>query len=436
MPKLKENQVPSYRLHKQSGQAIVTLNSRDFLLGKHGSAASKQEYQRLTGEWRAVKGVTPVVTGPGLAVSELVLAFWRHAQSYYRRPDGTPTSEVSIYKQVLRLLRRTYGHTPAKDFGPLCLKAVMSEMIALGWCRRSINAHAARIKHVFKWAVGNELVPASVHHGLTAVSGFARGRSKARESDPVRPVPEEHVSAVLPLVSPQVKAIIELQLVSGARPGEICGMRGCDMETTGKLWTYRPGSHKTQHHGHDRILYLGPRAQQIIRPFLKHDLAAYLFSPAEAEAQRREALHERRKTPLRYGNRPGTNRTRRRDHKPRDRYTVGSYRHAITRACEAAFHMPAEFHEPRSKAAKAAEAKLSPDVREKRRQERRAARTQWRASHVWHPHQLRHNAATRLRKEYGLEAAQVILGHKTLSVTEIYAEKNVEAAMRIMAQVG
>jgi len=42
----------------------------------------------------------------------------------------------------------------------------------------------------------------------------------------------------------------------------------------------------------------------------------------------------------------------------------------------------------------------------------------------WHPHQLRHNAATQLRKEYGLEAAQVILGHKTITVTQVYAEKN------------
>ena len=91
---------------------------------------------------------------------------------------------------------------------------------------------------------------------------------------------------------------------------------------------------------------------------------------------------------------------------------------------------------PAAKEATDAEAKLPADVRKERLRERRAARAKWRAAHVWHPHQLRHNAATRLRKEYGLEAAQVILGHKTLSVTEIYAEKNVEAAKRIMAQVG
>jgi len=41
MPRLKDNQVPSYRLHKQSGQAVVTLNGKD---GKHGSAPSKSDH--------------------------------------------------------------------------------------------------------------------------------------------------------------------------------------------------------------------------------------------------------------------------------------------------------------------------------------------------------------------------------------------------------
>ena len=80
----------------------------------------------------------------------------------------------------------------------------------------------------------------------------------------------------------------------------------------------------------------------------------------------------------------------------------------------------------------AASTRDTPEAKLRRRQQRAA----WYKRHVWHPHQLRHNAATRLRKEYGLEAAQVILGHKTLAITEIYAEKNVEAAQRIMAAVG
>jgi len=53
MPLLRNNAVPSYRLHKQSGQAIVTLNGRDVLLGAHGSAASKAEYDQRIAEWIA-----------------------------------------------------------------------------------------------------------------------------------------------------------------------------------------------------------------------------------------------------------------------------------------------------------------------------------------------------------------------------------------------
>jgi integrase len=42
MPRLQINQAPSYRLHRQSGQAIVTFNGRDVLLGAHGSPESRQ----------------------------------------------------------------------------------------------------------------------------------------------------------------------------------------------------------------------------------------------------------------------------------------------------------------------------------------------------------------------------------------------------------
>lgn len=286
MPKLKENQVPSYRLHKQSGQAIVTLSGRDFLLGKHGGASSKSEYRRLTGEWRAAKGIAPVIAGTDLAVSELILAFWRHAQSHYRKPDGTPTSEIAVYKQVLKVLRRLYGHTRAKDFGPLCLKAVMSEMIAIGWCRTSINAHAGRIKHVFAWAVENELLPdfttdkdgypTSLLGRLKPVKGLLEGRTAARESDPVRPVPEDYVKAVLPLVSEQVKAMIELQLVSAARPGEICAMRGCDLDTTGKLWTYRLAQAALAHWRAEFYRHDGAKYVVVQRERLRADLYDFL----------------------------------------------------------------------------------------------------------------------------------------------------------------
>ena len=53
-----------------------------------------------------------------------------------------------------------------------------------------------------------------------------------------------------------------------------------------------------------------------------------------------------------------------------------------------------------------------------------------------HPHQLRHNAATWLRREFGVEVVRVILGHGRLETTEIYAEADRDKAMAAMGQVG
>ena len=54
----------------------------------------------------------------------------------------------------------------------------------------------------------------------------------------------------------------------------------------------------------------------------------------------------------------------------------------------------------------------------------------------WSPNRLRHSAATRIRAQYGLEAAQVILGHASATMTETYAEKNLGAAVAIAAKMG
>jgi integrase len=224
------------------------------------------------------------------------------------------------------------------------------------------------------------------------------------------PVPEADVDATLPHLSRHVRAMVELQLLTGMRPGELCALRTCDVDRGGKLWTYSPAAHKTQHHGHARVIYLGPKAQAVLAPFLKPELSAAVFSPADAEVERLAAKRARRRTPLSCGNVPGSNRVAVRRRAPRDRYDVASYRRAITRGCERAFGMPADLPH--------------------------AERLAWRGAHCWHPHQLRHTAATRLRKDYGLEAAQVILGHKTLTVTQVYAERNVAAAQIVMAAVG
>ena len=50
MPRLK-SALPKYRHHKASGRAVVTLNGDEIYLGPYGSSISRQQYDRLIGEW-------------------------------------------------------------------------------------------------------------------------------------------------------------------------------------------------------------------------------------------------------------------------------------------------------------------------------------------------------------------------------------------------
>ena len=410
MPKLTENKLPAYRHHKARGLAVVTLNGSDVYLGPYGTSTSKAEYDRVISEWLANGRRLPdkQSTGrPDITVSELIAGYWRNATKYYVK-NGTPTSEQWHIKLAMRHLRRLYGSTPASTFGPLALKAVRQAMIEQGNCRTSVNGYIDRIKRMFKWATENELVLPDVYQGLRAIAGLRRGRSTARETEPVRPVPDVFVDAIRPYVSRQVWAMIEIQRLAGLRPGEVALMRASDIDMTGSIWHFRPESHKTEHHGHNRVVELGPRAQQVIRTFLKPELDAFLFSPAEAEAERAAERRQRRQTPVQPSQR--SRRKRNPSRRPDERYTVASYRRAIQRGCDKV--------DREAKRAKG----LPPDG------ERLVPR--------WHPHQLRHNFATRIRKEHGLEVARVLLGHRSMAVTEVYAELDRSRVAEIVARTG
>ena len=119
---------------------------------------------------------------------------------------------------------------------------------------------------MFKWAVANELIPPPVYQGLMAVSGLRKGRSEAKESEPVRPVSQTDVDAAVAKLSPTIGAMVRIQLLTGARPGEICMMRTADIDQTGPVWVYHPEHHKTEIHGHSRTIHIGLRAQAVLRP--------------------------------------------------------------------------------------------------------------------------------------------------------------------------
>ena len=126
-----------------------------------------------------------------------------------------------------------------------------------------------------------------------------------------------------------------------------------------------------------------------LEPFLAREDLAYLFSPKESEAARNA---KRRLSATKQRTRKIRKNQRKRP--LRDHYDVATYRRAIGRACKKA-----------------------------------------KVPH-WHPHQLRHNAATALREQFGIEVARVVLGHRSAAVTEIYAEIDRQRAIEAVAEVG
>ena len=396
MPR-KPGKVPSYCRHKASGRAVVRIDGRDHYLGEYGSPASHEEYERCIAEWRAgqpARKVDSETTGNGnrtnLTINELILAYWKHAQSYYVK-CGRPTDEQAGIRSALRHVRRLYGRTRASEFGPLALKSVRQAMIEADLSRRVINQYVSRVRRMFRWAVENELVPVEVHQALMTVPGLRKNRSEARETKPVTPVADEIVDATLPFLNEVVQGMVRFHRITGCRPEDVCYLRPCDVDTSEEIWGYTPETHKMQHKDRDRQIYIGPKAQEILRPWLDRPGDAYCFSPKEATEM---CLAKRRNGRTQTVPPRAQRKQKKNPRAPGDQYTRYSYRQAIERACKRA------------------------------------------AVPKWTPNQLRHSRATEVRRRYGLKASQVVLGHARADVTQLYAERNIDLAIRTARETG
>jgi integrase len=405
MSRLRKGAIPTYRLHKARGCAVVTIDGHDHYLGPHGSPSSKQKYAALIRAWqqRQEQGNPtpdePLVANDRPTVNELILAYLKHARDYYR-PNHGENKEAGCINDALTVLQEQgYGREPADAFRPRDLKKVREAMVAKNWSRTYINSQVNRIKRIFAYAVEEDLVPGSVYHALLAVKGLRKGTPSVRETKKVRPVPVAHIKAVLAKAHPVLKAMLLFAYRTGARPGEVCALKPCHLDRTGKVWVYHvpPEANKTEHHDQERKIYIGPRAQKVLEPWLS-DIGPeeFVFSPARAEAIRQAARRESRKTPLwlshlkRLAAKKKDNPRR----PKRDHYDPAAFRRAVKRLCD-------EAEVPR-----------------------------------WSPNRLRHNAGTRFRKRYGLEVARILLGHRKMNTTEVYAEADQAKAREAARKVG
>jgi integrase len=308
---------------------------------------------------------------------------------------------------ALDALTEKYGDVPADEVGAPELTRLRDAMV-IGTDRHGItrarsiwtvNGRLRIIKQAFKWARLYGLVTKETAYDVSLVPALRVGRSEAKAPRKVLPVPESIIEATIAAATPTIADMIRVMLWTGMRPGELCAMRACDLERDGDVWIYRPVSHKTEHHGKDRIILVGPQAQAILQPYIarRQKLSEYVFLPVEAHRERLEARGFEKVAAYQLS---------RSNFKPGRKFQADTFYGQVCRTCDRAFDADGK---------------------------KRAARDY---SHRWHPHRLRHNAATRVRELLGIEAAKDLLGHSSLSTAMIYAEKSMDRMKEIARKAG
>jgi integrase len=353
MPRL-TTKPPAYLLHKASGQAKARYRGKDHYFGRFGSPESREAYARFLANLPELEAPAPAARpDPDLPVSVLILRYFRYAEAYYVK-NGVPTGEHVTVRSSLRPLLEMFGDLPGREFGPKRLKEVREAMIKMGWSRYYINKATGIIRRCFTWCASEELVDANTALALRTVQGLRKGRTAAREKPPVLPVPDEILEATLPFLSDLAADVIRLMRLTGARPGEIVGLSAKQIDRTDpECWRCDLVDHKTAHHEKSRVIFVGPRGQEILKRRILKAGRGPLF--------------------------------------PIDRTSLYT---AVCRACKRAGVPP------------------------------------------WSPNRVRHLVGTEIRARYGLEAAQVLLGHTHANVTQIYAERNERHAAEVARKIG
>ena len=425
---------PGYCRHrdaKRGDRAFVLLDGKRTYLGEYGSPESRSAYDRAVAEYLANgrQVVTQSEDDSGTFVVEIIAAYWEYAKGHYRRKDGTSTGTPELkIRYALRPLRELYGDTPASEFGPLRLEAVRTHMVSAGLSRNVVNQRVSIVRGMFKWAESKEMVPSGTFHNLSTLAHLKPNRTDAHETEKVKSVSWQDVTATVEHLAPQIAAMVMLQWETGARPGEVVVMRDCDIDRVKPgMWVYSPPDHKTAHREKERHIPLFETSQEYLRPFLEdievgRDPTLYLFRPDGHRA--------------RHGH-----------------YSPTHYAQAVRRGIAAANAparhdvileailpmMPVDAHERLSRAVRRMVTNLDAE-RVGQAIEKQAIRLGFDAAPIiaavervledhedivaaWSPNQLRHSAATRIERLLSVEEARVILGHSSSKTTRGYLDE-------------
>lgn len=377
--------LPSYLKHAATGQARTVWDGKTIYLGKYGSPESLAKHNQLCAEVLATGRIKTEETQ--VKLEELIAKFIADMDIEYTKRNSREAKQM---RRPLRTLTELFPGLPAAELSPLKLVAVQRKWIDKPMSKSTVNMYTGYVLRLYEWATKFEYVPESVWTALKSV-GRIKERHALKRTKKVRRVEWEQVEAIRPFIASVLWDVIQVQWHTGMRAEEVLKMRPGMIDTS--VWAYRMTDHKTDEYIDEKYVFLGPKAREVIAPYLAGRPADKpIFSPKEAQALRYQSMRAERKTKVQPSQFSRAKKSPRRT--PGDQYQNTSYFRAIHTACERAGIEP------------------------------------------WSSHQLRHTKGTGVRKRFGLEGAQVTLGHKSIKTTEIYAEPDMELAKRIAEELG
>lgn len=408
--------IPNYCRHKATNLGYIQYkplwgDKPHYFPGAYDSDESRNAYEEaraaVVKHMQSGDPPKPKPKRPGVGI--LVERFLEWAEGNYGE------KEFGHYRSVARLLLTKHKNVALDEFGPLALRDVRDQMIdGMGWTRESINRQVGRVVFMFRWGIQYELVEASVVANLDAVPGLRKGKTRARESEPRGPVDWGIVAEVLPFLPPMIATMVQVQYLTGMRSDELTGMQPLELATNDAVWIYQPAKHKTAWRKKVKFICIGPKAQELLRPYFPGKPAAYFFSPTGALSERKQARWTTRKTKI-YGMAKDR---QPKDRETNDRYDYHSYQRAIIYAMvQLAFAKSGEPHR-----------RIKHDRHLRKWLAERGV--QW-----WHPHQLRHARATVTEDKYGKEAAAALIGD-TLDAAKLYTWKSLQLARSVALEAG
>jgi len=330
-----ESMLPKLCRHRSKGRAYVTLPGKKVVyLGAWPDADGPPppdvvaQYKVIVG--RLLTDQPPLAEMDGrVSVEELVGLFLESQRD---------SIDFSAYRGALYSVLILYGSIPAEEFGPNKLRAVQEYLVKTPTrgkprTRSGINITLRRIRRCWSWGVSRELVPESVSRALGTVDPLRLRKSSAPESKPRKAVDPEVVEKTVPFLPPHIVAMIRLQQLTAMRPGEVTQITTGEIDRRQKgAWFICPEQHKNAHRGKGRAIALGPKAIEIITPWLRADPEKPIFSPAERVVFLRETQRAKRKSKV-----PPSQEERKvadPKRKPGESYDTRSYGRAIMRVCQ------------------------------------------------------------------------------------------------------